>query len=135
MGTALYQLPLSVAVACGVAETVAGENRSERRLRTDRCLRNGLGKRLSRWVLLPRTATTGGFGAPRGSRGKKPGFNCPRRGGLVYTSNRPETKTEIPAYNSDDAENATFDSACGGMEAGFGGTFVKLEAYLAQAQG
>ncbi|MES2183441.1 MAG: SRPBCC domain-containing protein [Pseudomonadota bacterium] len=38
-------------------------------------------------------------------------------------------------YASDEAGNATFDSARPGMEMGFGGTFTKLEAYLAQLQG
>jgi uncharacterized protein YndB with AHSA1/START domain len=37
-------------------------------------------------------------------------------------------------YESDEAGNATFDSARPGMEMGFGGTFTKLEAYLAQLQ-
>jgi len=34
-------------------------------------------------------------------------------------------------WNSDEVGNSTFDSARSGMEQGFGGTFVKLEAYLA----
>jgi uncharacterized protein YndB with AHSA1/START domain len=38
-------------------------------------------------------------------------------------------------HESDEAGNETFDSARPGMERGFGGTFVKLEAYLARLQG
>jgi uncharacterized protein YndB with AHSA1/START domain len=34
-------------------------------------------------------------------------------------------------YNSDDAGNAAFDGARAGMDGGFGGTFDKLDAYLA----
>ena len=37
-------------------------------------------------------------------------------------------------YNSDDAGNAAFDTARASMEGGFGGTFRKLEAYLADLQ-
>lgn len=37
-------------------------------------------------------------------------------------------------YNADEASIATFDGARAGMDQGFGGTFVKLEAYLAQMQ-
>lgn len=44
-----------------------------------------------------------------------------------------ETKVTIiwEPYNSDEAGNATFDAARAGMAIGFGGTFAKLEAYLA----
>lgn len=34
-------------------------------------------------------------------------------------------------WHSDDIGNATFDAARGGMEQGFGGTFAKLDSYLA----
>ena len=43
------------------------------------------------------------------------------------------TVTWLP-YESDDAGNATFDGARAGMEQGWGGTFAKLEAYLADIQ-
>ena len=44
-----------------------------------------------------------------------------------------QTKVTISwqPYNSDDTGNATFDAARAGMDQGFGGTFAKLEAYLA----
>jgi uncharacterized protein YndB with AHSA1/START domain len=38
-------------------------------------------------------------------------------------------------HESDDAGNATFDSARPGMEGGFAGSFAKLEAYLAELTG
>ena len=37
-------------------------------------------------------------------------------------------------HNADEASIATFDGARAGMDQGFGGMFVKLEAYLAQVQ-
>lgn len=37
-------------------------------------------------------------------------------------------------YNSDEAGNDAFDQGRPSMEQGFGGTFVKLEAYLSQLQ-
>jgi uncharacterized protein (TIGR03437 family) len=60
-----------------------------------KCLRNGLGKRQAGCAPLPRPAKTGGFGAARGSRGEKPGFNCPPKGGRVYTPTDWEPKMEI----------------------------------------
>lgn len=38
-------------------------------------------------------------------------------------------------HNSDEAGHATFDNARAGMEQGFGGTFAKLESYLAGLSG
>ena len=38
-------------------------------------------------------------------------------------------------HESDDIGNATFDSARAGMEGGFGGSFAKLESYLAELTG
>ena len=47
-----------------------------------------------------------------------------------------ETKVTITwePYDSDAAGNATFDAAREGMVHGFGGTFAKLDAYLASLQ-
>ncbi len=45
--------------------------------------------------LLTMRSGWGGQRQPERNR-KKPGFNCPRRGGLVYTSNRPGTQNGNP---------------------------------------
>lgn len=49
-------------------------------------------------------------------------------GGTLYT-------IAWQPHESDDVGIATFDSARDGMKAGFGGTFAKLDSYLAQLQG
>jgi len=49
-----------------------------------------------------------------------------------------ETTTRVTIswqpYEANEIENATFDSARDGMTHGFGGSFAKLEAYLARVQ-
>ena len=64
-----------------------------------KCLRNGVGQRLSGCAPLTRPAGTGGFGAASGSRGEKSGFNCPPRGGSGVYSNRPESQNGNPGVD------------------------------------
>ena len=77
------------------------------------CLRNGLGKRLSRCAPCPGRPERVVSGAARGSPGKKPGFNGPPRGGRLYTSIDWEAKMEIP----DKISHSRVVPTCGGPRA------------------
>ena len=85
--------------ALPVAEALAAEriSQSERRLQTVRCLRNGLGKRLSRRVPYAGGPEPAGSAWPRAAEAKKIRFNCSPRGGPVYTPAIWEPIIEIPA--------------------------------------
>ena len=61
------------------------------------CLRNGVGKRLSRCARLPRTVGTVVLGRPEAAGEKNRPSTCPPRDGRVYTSNRWKPKKEISA--------------------------------------
>jgi len=70
---------------------------SERRLQTVRCLRNGLGKRLSGRAPYPGRPELVISERPEAAGAKKPGFNCSPSGAPVYTPTVREPETEIPA--------------------------------------
>ena len=62
-----------------------------------RCLRNDLGKRLSRRVPYAGRPEPAGSAWPRAAEARKTRFNCSPSGGLVYTAAVRELKMEIPA--------------------------------------